>query len=115
MSRPRSVKDLLPSERTFLSAMRRIRFGRLEHLQIVHGEIVLDPWPIEVRTFKFGATDSLSPQGLVFYFNIGRNGSQFFGLIRSIDAGEILTLAVESGEPVSAEILRRKETHQWVM
>lgn len=114
MNSPRRMKDLLPSERTFLSAMRRIRFGRLEHLQIVHGEIVLDPWPVEVRTFEFGA-ESASSEGLVVYCNMGRNGAGFFGLIRTIAAGEILTLKVEDGEPVSAEIKQPKETHQWVM
>ena len=57
--RPRSARDLSLSERRFLDAMNDLGFGRFEHLRIARGELVLDPWPIAVRTVKFGSAGAV--------------------------------------------------------
>ena len=52
--RPASTKDLLPSERTLLDAIRAIGFGQIEFLRVRAGEPVLIPGPSGVRDLKFG-------------------------------------------------------------
>jgi len=54
VSRPRSTRDLSPTERQFVLAMRELGFGHFEFLRIERGELVLDPWPTTVRSVKFG-------------------------------------------------------------
>ena len=45
MTKPQSTADLAPSEERLIRALHRLRFGRIEHLRIKQGEVVLDPGP----------------------------------------------------------------------
>jgi hypothetical protein len=103
MIRPQSTGDLLPSERRILDAIERLWFGRIEHLGISHGEVVLDPWPTTTRDVKFCAKGGLNePAGNEFLLK--QQVAEFFEYIRDVDAGEIRTLEVKSGLPFSMEI-----------
>ena len=55
-TRPAHTSELLPAERQFLETLRTLGFGRIEHLQIRDGALVLDPPPTVVRELKLGAT-----------------------------------------------------------
>ena len=99
---PNSTRDLIPSERRLLDAMRHLRFGRFEFLQIRDGEVALDPWPTTVRDVKLGAEHSDVPGGEEFALK--QQVSELFEYIRSVDAGEIRTLEVRHGLPFSMEV-----------
>jgi hypothetical protein len=108
-SAPTSTRDLRPSERRFLAAMRQLGFGRIEFLRIERGELVLDPWPTVVRDIKFGATDPVAVKQFPEEFELKRQVTEFFQYVRSVDSGEIRTLEIHNGLPFSMEIELRPE------
>lgn len=103
MSRPTSTRDLLPSERSFVTAMQQLGFGRFKSLRIERGELVLTPWPDSIRNVKFCASGTRLdvPDG---EFLLKPQVAELFEYIRDVDAGEIRTLQVKSGLPLSMEI-----------
>ena len=100
---PISTQDLLASERRFLDAVRHLRFGRFEFLQIREGELGLDPWPTTVRDVKFAAQEN-QPHTATTEFALKEQVVELFEYIRSVDAGEIRTLEIRQGLPFSMEI-----------
>lgn len=102
--RPVSTRDLLPSERCFLNAMRVLGFGRFESLQIRDGEWVLDPWPTTVRDVKFGAQDGNNPGTTAGEFALKQQVAELFEHIRNVEAGEIRTLEIRHGLPFAMEV-----------
>jgi hypothetical protein len=104
MSRPTSTRDLLTTERTFVTAMTNLGFGRFEYLRIERGEVVLNPWPGVVRDVKFGSHDPGTVKTLPADFELKPQVAELFEYIRDVDAGEIRTLEVKSGLPFSMEI-----------
>jgi len=101
---PTSTQDLLPSERRFLNAMRQLRFGRFEFLQIRDGQLVLDPWPTTVRDVKLGAQVGDQDCAMDGEFPLKQQVAELFEYIRSVDASEIRTLEIRHGLPFSMEI-----------
>lgn len=101
---PVSTQDLLPSEGRFLHAMRQLRFGRFEFLQIRDGQLVLDPWPTTVRDVKLGAQVGDQNPAPDSEFALKQQVVELFEYIRSVDNGEIRTLEVRHGLPFSMEI-----------
>ncbi|SRR5260370_41282100 len=104
--RPTTTCDLLPSERTFLEAMRRLGYGRYESLKIHNGELVLAPWPTAIRDVKFGTSDPSCEKDLSSEFRLSQQLVQLFEHIRNIDAGEIRALVIKSGLPFSMQIVQ---------
>jgi hypothetical protein len=98
------MRDLRPSERQFVIAMRQIGYGRFECLRIRRGELVLQPRPTGVRSIKFGATTSNTPDQPSGEFELKLQTAQFFALVRGIDEGEIRVLEVRGGLPFTIEI-----------
>ena len=103
-SRPSSTKDLRPSERRMIAAIRTLGFGRFEFLRIERGEIVLNPWPTSVREVKFGSQDPGAAKVTAAEFELKPQVAELFEYVREVDAGEIRTLEVRSGLPFSMEI-----------
>jgi hypothetical protein len=87
MTPPVTTKDMLPSEATFLAAMRRLGFGRFEYLQIRGGELVVDPWPATVRDVKF-ATPPIVGKSAEPNSELRPQVAEFFAYVRDVDAGE---------------------------
>ncbi len=103
MTAPAITTDLLPAESAFVDAMQKLGFGRFEHLQIRHGQLVLNPWPAVVRDVKFGApvnTGKVARADSALCPQI----AEFFAYVRDVDAGEIRELEVRHGLPFSMEI-----------
>lgn len=98
-----TVSDLLPSEKHFVKVLREVGYGRIELVRVHQGELVLDPLPKIVRTFKFGVATPPLPQPRVSDFVLKRQHIDFFQQIRGITAGEARRIAVQCGLPVSAE------------
>src|ERR1035438_7563837 len=59
---PKSMRDLRPSERQFVDAMRRLGHGRFESVRIQRGELFREPPPTAVRSVKFGKPTPNRPQ-----------------------------------------------------
>jgi hypothetical protein len=104
MSPPRTLGDLIASERTLVMAMQRLGFGRLEHLHIRTGKLILDPWPKTTRAIKFGSSGWESPQPTVDDFELKRQVLELIDCIRCTDSGEIRCLEVKHGLPFSMEV-----------
>ena len=102
--RPASTKDLLPSERSLLDAMRVVEFGQIEFLRIRAGEPVLDPWPTVVRNLKFGV-DGRDPRPTANReFDLKPEAADLFEYTRDVEDGEIRALVVRHGLPFSMEV-----------
>lgn len=102
--KPTSTKDLLPSERALLDAIRRLGFGQIEFLRIHAGEPVLDPWPTVVRDLKFGV-DRQEPRATSGNdFELKREVAELFEYTREVEDGEIRVLVVRHGLPFTMEI-----------
>lgn len=102
--RPLSTKDLRPSERTLLDAMRAIEFGQIEYLRICAGEPVLDPWPTVVRNLKFGVDGQAPRPAVSREFELKREAADLFEYMRDVEDGEIRALVVRHGLPFSMEV-----------
>ena len=102
--RPRSTRDLRPTERRFVTALQQLGYGHFEALKIQHGELVLDPWPTTVRNVKFDAQSSEPTDLAADEFALKQQVAELFDYVRSVDAGEIRALEVRHGLPFSMEI-----------
>jgi hypothetical protein len=105
-TRPSSTRDLSPSERSFVTLLQQLGFGRLESVKIRRGALVLDPVPTVVKLMKFGAADSQSPSGSAD-FELKTSMADLFEYIRGVDDGEIRCLDVRHGLPFSMEVEQR--------
>lgn len=101
---PRMSADLVPSERQFMKAFQCLWFGRIEHLQVRRGEVVLDPWPTTIRGVKFGSGDAATRKPIPDDFELKGQVAEFFEYVRAVDAGEIRTLEIRHGLPFSMEV-----------
>jgi hypothetical protein len=100
----KSIRDLRPSERQFVDAMRRLGHGRFESLRIQRGELVLEPPQTAVRSVKFGKPTPNKPEHPSSAFDLKQEVAQLFEAIRGIDAGEIRVIEVRGGLPFCMEI-----------
>ncbi|MBM3739849.1 MAG: hypothetical protein FJW39_29145 [Acidobacteria bacterium] len=105
-----STRDLLASERRFLTAMMELGFGRFEFVRIERGELVLAPWPTSVRGVKFGSEEP-AVHRTSDEFELKRQVVEFFEYVRSVEVGEIRCLEIRHGRPFSMEVEHRHETN----
>lgn len=103
VSTPCSTRELRPSERAFVTALRKLGYGRFESLQIRSGELVLEPWPRSIRAVKF-ASRTAQPEPSSEEFELKKQVAEFFGYVRGVEAGEIRSLEVRDGLPFSMTI-----------
>jgi hypothetical protein len=101
---PKSMRDLRPSERQFVDAMRRLGHGRFESLRIQRGELVLEPPPTAVRSVKFGKPTPNRPEHPSSAFDLKQEVAQLFSVIRSVEAGEIRVIEVRGGLPFAMDV-----------
>jgi hypothetical protein len=90
---------LRPAERQFLETLRTLGFGRVEHLQVRDGEMVLDPQPTVVRELKLGAPQWTPVEPKEAEYELKRGAADFFKFVRSMECGEIRALEVRRGLP----------------
>src|SRR5438067_1646991 len=100
---PRSTSDLRPSELSLALALRHLAFGRMEGLQIEHGDIILDPWPTTVQSVKFGA-ESTGLQSQSAIFELKKQVTEFFDFVRNTEKATVRWLEVRHGLPFSMEV-----------
>jgi hypothetical protein len=100
---PTCTRDLSPAERSFVSALQKLGFGRIESIKVRRGELILDPWPTVVQVLKFGAAQTESCNRRA-EFDLKKPLVEFLGYIRGIEDGELRRLEVRHGLPFSMEI-----------
>jgi hypothetical protein len=103
---PTCTRDISPPERSFVSALQKLGFGRLESIKVRRGELILDPWPTVVQVLKFGAAQTESSNRPA-EFDLKKPLVEFLEYIRGVDDGEIRRLEVRHGLPFSMEIEHR--------
>src|ERR1039457_6207926 len=101
---PKSMRDLRPSERQFVDAMRRLGHGRFESVRIQRGELVLEPPPTAVRSVKFGKPTPNRPEHPSTPFARKQEGAQLFEAVGGVEDAEIRVLEVRGGLPLCMEI-----------
>jgi hypothetical protein len=102
--RPKSIRDLRPSERRFVRAMQELGHGRFEALRIRQGELVLDPWPATIRSVKFGSPNPNLPMCAAAEFALKKQIDEFFAHVRAVDSGVIRVLEVRGGLPFCMDL-----------
>lgn len=102
-SNPLLTHDLLPSERTFLSAVQELGFGRLEELEVLNGQLVLDQTPAMVREVKFGSP-VINGKTADAALELRPQIAEFFAYVRSVETGKIRLLEVRHGLPFAMEV-----------
>jgi hypothetical protein len=101
---PATNYDLMPSEQRFVAALHQLGFGRLVHVGIRDGELVLNPAPTAVQVLKFGSAEEPQTPCRFDDFELKKPMSELFEYIRGVKDGEIRCLEVRHGLPFSMEI-----------
>ena len=102
--RPSTTKDLRPSERRMIAAMRTLGFGRFEYSALSAAR------SFSIHGRRPCATSSSAPRILAprrsraADFELKPQVAELFEYVRAVEAGEIRTLEVKSGLPFSMEI-----------
>ena len=83
--------------------MQQIKFGRIEHLRVWHGEPSFDPAPKVVKRLKIGGENGsrleIGPD-----FLLKGHVVELFEAIRELDTGVIRAIDVKHGLPFSVEM-----------
>ena len=104
IQRLKFTNDLSASERCFLTAMQELGHGRFEAVLIHAGELVLDPWPMTVRTVKFSGATPNRPRWKPAEFELKDCVAELFRQVRAIDSGLIRVLEIRGGLPFYMDI-----------
>lgn len=107
MSGPASTRDLWPSERLFVDALRDLWYGRFEGIRVSAGELVLSPPPLSIRTVKFGSAP-FHLENLPADFALKKQLAEFFAYVRTVEQAEIRVLQVREGLPILMEIDQKR-------
>jgi hypothetical protein len=91
--RPSSARELLPTERRFVTVLQQLGFGHLESVKIRSGEVVLDRALTLVQVPKFGAAESQPPSSSAD-FELKKSMADLFEYIRGVDDGVIRRLEI---------------------
>ena len=90
-----------------MAALSDLRFGRIEGLSVRGGKLVLSPWPRTIQHVKLGACEPATRHASADAFDLKQQVVDFFAIVRSLQAAEILDLQVRHGLPCELEIERR--------
>jgi len=99
-----TYSSLAPEERSILSLMKRIDYGRLEHLAIRDGRIIKTQNSRMVQSIRFDAknTERKSDDD----FLLTEKQTKFLDDVRRLSNAIINTIQIQAGLPVSMEIAK---------
>jgi hypothetical protein len=95
---------LSPARRRLVELLQSINFGRLEHLQVLAGEPVLDPPPTVVREYKFASENGPRPEVGHADFALKTQHLDLMRLLDDLRDGTITVIVCKHGIPFSAEL-----------
>lgn len=104
MSQPTNKSSLTPSSARLIELLQTLNFGRIEALKIQAGQPVFDPPPRVIQKLKIGADNAPRPETGHADFRLKAGVIELLQVIALLDDGEIRSIEVRCGLPVSAEI-----------
>ena len=110
MKQPTTKSALTPSSVRLIELLQALNFGRIEALTIQGGEPVFDPPPRVIQKLKMGADNSPRPEMACADFRLKEGVIELLGVIARLENGEVRSIEVRCGLPVSAEVEWPMET-----
>lgn len=104
MTQPLNKSSLTQTQTRLVELMQSLNFGRLEDLQVHNGEPVFSPPPRIIQRLKMGADNSSRPETGYSDFLLKHGVVELLGIIARLRQGEIRSIEVRGGLPVTAEI-----------
>lgn len=106
MNQPITKSSLTPSLARLIELLQALNFGRIEALAVRGGQPVFDPPPRVIQKIKMGvgADNGPRPESAYADFRIKGGIVELLAIFERLQNGEIRTIEVRYGLPVSAEI-----------
>lgn len=98
--------SLTPESAYLIELMQAVNFGRIEDLVIRDGQPVFEPAPRVIQKLKIGADNGARPEAGYIDFRLKGGVIELLELFARLKDGEIRTIEVRSGLPVSVELER---------
>ena len=96
--------SLKPGQARLIELMQALNFGRVEELQVRGGQPFFDPRPRVIQKVKIGADNTARPEFLSADFRLKNGIVELLAMIERLRDGEVRSIEVRCGLPVSAEI-----------
>jgi hypothetical protein len=104
MNQTNTKSSLTSDQACLVELMQALNFGRIEELQVRGGQPVLYPQPRVIQKVKMGADNAARPELLSADFRLKNGIVELLEMILRLRDGEVMSIEVRSGLPVSAEI-----------
>jgi hypothetical protein len=104
LSQPTNKSSLTPASAKLIELLQTLNFGRIEALKIQAGQPVFDPPPRVIQKLKIGADNAPRPEAGHADFRLKAGVIELLQVIALLDDGEIRSIEVRCGLPVSAEV-----------
>jgi hypothetical protein len=101
--------ELSVARRRLVNLMSRLRFGRLEGLDVRSGEPLFSPPPRVFRELKFESSSEPQTVRTSRDFAVKREVIELFKLLDRIGDGRVLILTIRGGLPFRAQVEERIE------
>lgn len=103
MSHPPTKSSLTPAETTLVELMQTVNFGRIERLHVRRGEPAFSPAPQVIQKVKMGGDNASRAEAEFRDFRLKRGVVELLDLITRLGEGEIRSIEIRFGLPVTAE------------
>jgi hypothetical protein len=104
LNQPITKSSLSPAVARLIKLLQELNYGRIEALAIRGGLPVFDPPPHVIQKIKMGADNSPRPEMSYADFRLKGGVVELLEIFARLQDGEIRTIEVRCGLPVSAEI-----------
>ena len=101
---------LTPGRARLIELLQTLNFGRIEALTIRGGDPVFDPPPRIIQKIKMGADNAPRPEMGYADFRLKDGVIELLEVLARLKDGEIRSIEVRCGLPVSAEVEWRPPT-----
>jgi len=101
---PITKSSLAPSTARLIELMQALNYGRIETLHVRGGRPFLNPPPHVVQKLKMGGDNAARPEASYADFRLKDGVVELLQIIERLGNGEILSIEVRCGLPVSLEI-----------
>jgi hypothetical protein len=110
LNQPLTKSALKPGSARLIELLQELNFGRIEALTIRGGQPAFDPPPRVIQKLKMGGDNASRPEMGYADFRLKDGVIELLELIARLQDGEIRSIEVRCGLPVSAEVEWRPDT-----
>lgn len=104
MNQPLTKSSLTPAQTRLVRLMQGVNFGRIEDLEVRDGQPVFSPRPRIIQKLKMGADNNARSEAEYDDFRLKHGVVELLEMISRLRDGEVRSIEVRSGLPVTAEI-----------